>query len=100
MFLENKKLQHYSRFTDKRPSKAEQLFRTVRISLRKLLREPVFERGDANWLINYHQSLKSKMIPFIIQRKWLPLILVKNQIQKKSVPIFKIEEIDKNQSLN
>ena len=36
----------YSRFTDNGPSKAERIIR----NLRNLLKKPVFEKGNANWL--------------------------------------------------
>ena len=45
-FLETKNIQHYSRFTDKGPSIAERVIRTVR----NLLKKPVFEKGRADWL--------------------------------------------------
>ena len=45
-FLKSKNIQHYSRFTDKGPSIAERVIRTVR----NLLKKPVFERGKADWL--------------------------------------------------
>ena len=45
-FLKSKNIQHYSRFTDKGPSIAERLIRT----LRNLLKKPVFEKGRADWL--------------------------------------------------
>ncbi len=44
--LKSKKIQHYSRFTDKGPSIAEKVIRT----LRNLLKKPVFEKGKAAWL--------------------------------------------------
>ena len=45
-FLKSENTQHYSRFTDKGPSIAERLIRT----LRNLLKKPVFEKGKADWL--------------------------------------------------
>ena len=42
-FLKVKNNQHYSRFTDKSPSIAERVIR----SLRNLLTKPVFEKGNA-----------------------------------------------------
>ena len=45
-FLKLKNTHHYSRFTDKGPSKAERVIRTVRNLLKKL----VFEKGNADWL--------------------------------------------------
>ena len=41
-----KNIHHYSRFTDKGPSIAERVIRT----LRNLLRKPIFLAGNADWL--------------------------------------------------
>ena len=64
-FLKAKSIQHYSTFTDKGPSIAERVIRTVR----NLLKEPVFEKRNANWIselpsvnkqynITIHSSIK------------------------------------------
>ena len=45
-FLKSKNIQHYSRYTDKGPSIAERLIRTIR----NLLKKPVFLAGNADWL--------------------------------------------------
>ena len=45
-FLKSKNIQHYSRFTDEGPSVAERVIRTIR----NLLKKPVFEKGNADWL--------------------------------------------------
>ena len=45
-FLKTKYIQHYSRFTDKGPSIAERLIRTIR----NLLKKPVFLASNADWL--------------------------------------------------
>ena len=45
-FLKSKNIQHYSRYTDKGPSIAERLIRTVR----NLLKKPIFLAGNADWL--------------------------------------------------
>ena len=45
-FLKSKNLQHYSRYTDKGPSIAERVIRTIR----NLLKKPVFEKGNADWI--------------------------------------------------
>ena len=45
-FLKSKNIQHYSRFTDKGPSIAERVIRTIR----NLLKKPVFLRGNADWI--------------------------------------------------
>ena len=45
-FLKRKNIQHYSRFTDEAPSIAERVIRTIC----NLLKKPVFEKGNADWL--------------------------------------------------
>ena len=45
-FLKSKSVQHYSRYTDKGPSIAERVIRTIR----NLLKKPVFLEGNADWL--------------------------------------------------
>ena len=52
----SKNIQHYSRFTDKGPSRAEVVNRT----LRNLLKKPVFEKVSAN--------LISEMPPSVIKK--------------------------------
>ena len=46
IFLKSKNIQRYSRYTDKGPSIAERVIRTVR----NLLKKPVFEKGNADWI--------------------------------------------------
>ena len=73
-FLKAKKIQHYSRFTDKGPSIAERVKRTIR----NLLKEPVFEKGKANWLSEIPSVIKQynktihnsmKMTPIQVSKK-------------------------------
>ena len=45
-FLKSKNIHHYSRYTDKGPSIAERVIRTIR----NLLKKPVFLKGNADWL--------------------------------------------------
>ena len=45
-FLKSKNSHHFSRYTDKGPSIAERVIKT----LRNLLKKPVFEKGNADWL--------------------------------------------------
>ena len=45
-FVQAKVIQHYSKFTDKNPSIAERVIR----SILNLLKKPVFEKGNANWI--------------------------------------------------
>ena len=53
-FLKNKNVQLFSRFTDKGPSIAERIIRTVR----NLLKKPVFEKGKADWLSELPSVIK------------------------------------------
>ena len=53
-FLKLKNIHHYSRFTDKGPSIAERVFRTIR----SLLKKPVFEKGRADWLSELPSVIK------------------------------------------
>ena len=45
-FSRSKNIHHYSRYTDKSPSIAERVIKTVRT----LLKKPVFEKKRADWL--------------------------------------------------
>ena len=53
-FLKNENIHHYSRFTDKGPSIAERVIRTIR----NLLKKPVFEKGRADWLSELPSVIK------------------------------------------
>ena len=73
-FLKSKNIHHYSRFTDKGPSIAERVIKTVR----NLLKKPVFEKGNANWISElpsvvkkYNNKIHSstKMIPIQASKK-------------------------------
>ena len=44
--MRSKNLQHFSRSTDKRPSIAERVIRTIR----NFLKKPIFLAGNADWL--------------------------------------------------
>ena len=53
-FLTSKNIQHYSRYTDKGPSIAERVIRTVRNSLKK----PIFLAGNADWISELPSVIK------------------------------------------
>ena len=53
-FLKSKNIHHYSRFTDKGPSIAERVIRTIR----NLLKKPVFLKGNADWLSELPSVIK------------------------------------------
>ena len=52
--LKSKNIQHYSRFTYKGPSIAERVIKTIR----NLLKKPVFEKGNADWLSELPSVIK------------------------------------------
>ena len=53
-FIKTKNIQHYSRFTDKCPSIAERVIRTIR----SLIEKPVFFAGKANWISELPSVIK------------------------------------------
>ena len=66
--LKTKNIQHYSRFTDKGPSIAERVIRTVR----NLLKKPVFEKGKADWLSELPSVIKQYNITIHHSTKMTP----------------------------
>ena len=74
-FLKSKNIQHYSRNTDKGPSIAERVIRTIR----SLLKKPVFEKGNANWLSELPSVIKQYNNTIRHSIKMTP-----NQASKKS----------------
>ena len=61
-FLKGKNIQHYSRFTDKCPSMAERVIRTIR----NLLKKPVFEKGKTDWVSELSSIIRKQNIYKII----------------------------------
>ena len=74
-FLKLKNIQHYSRFSDKGPSIAERVIKTVR----NLLKKPVFLAGNANWLSELPSVIKQYNNTIHSSTKMTP-----NQASKKS----------------
>ena len=73
-FSKLKNIHRYSRFTDKGPSIAERVVRTIR----NLLKKPVYEKGNADWLSELPSVIKeyyktihntSKTTPFQASKK-------------------------------
>ena len=73
--LRSKNIQHYSRYTDKGPSIPERVIRTVR----SLLKKPVFEKGNADWLSELPSVIKQYNNTIHHSIKMTP-----NQASKKS----------------
>ena len=74
-FLKSKNIQHYSRYTDKGPSIAERVKRTVR----NLLKKPIFLAGNADWLSELPSVIKQYNNTIHSSTKMTP-----NQASKKS----------------
>ena len=74
-FLKSKSIQHFSRYTDKGPSIAERVIRTIR----NLLKKPVFLAGNANWLSELPPIIKQYNNTIHHSIKMTP-----NQASKKS----------------
>ena len=87
-FLKSKNIYHYSRFTDKGPSIAERVMRTVR----NLLKKPVFEKGNADWLSELHLLSRNITILSTVQLKSPLIKLLKNQMKKLCLTISEMIE--------
>ena len=77
--LKSKNIQHYSRFTDRGPSIAERVIRTVR----NLLKKPVFEKGNADWLSELPSVVKKYNNTIHHSTKMTPIQASKKSNQKK-----------------
>ena len=74
-FLKSKNIHHYSRFTDKGPSIAERVIRTIR----NLLKKPIFLAGNPDWLSELPSIVKQYNNTIHHSTKMIP-----NQTSKKS----------------
>ena len=77
--LKLKKIHHYSRFTDKGPSIAERVIRTVR----NLLKKPVFDKGRADWLSELPSVIKQYNNTNHSSTKMTPIQAPKKSNEKK-----------------
>ena len=99
-FLKLKNIHQYSRFTDKGPSIAERVIRTIR----NLLKKPVFEKGNADWVSELPSVIKkynntihhsTKMTPIQASKKSNEKIVYTNLQDKrvKQKPKFKLGDL-------
>ena len=99
-FFKIKNIQHYSRFTDKGPSIAERVIRTMR----NLLKKPLFEKGNADWLSELPSVVKKynnalhhsiKMTPIQASKKVNEKEVYSNLKDKREVqkPKFKLGQL-------
>ena len=77
-FLKSKNIHHYSRYTDKGPSIAERVIRTIR----NLLKKPVFEKGNADWLSELPSVIKQYNNTIHHSTKMTPIQASKKSNQK------------------
>ena len=78
-FLKSKNSHHYSRFTDKGPSIAERVIRTVR----SLLKKPIFLAGNADWLSELPSVIKQYNNTIHHSIKMTPVQASKKSNEKK-----------------
>ena len=95
-FLKSKKVHHFSRFTDKGPSTVERVIR----AMRNLLKEPVFEKGNAIWFLELPSVIRKYINTIHHRKKTTPIEASKTINEKKSIPILKTKEKFENQKLN
>ena len=99
-FLETKNIHHYSRFTDKGPSIAERVIRTIR----NLLKKPVFLAGFADWISELQSVIKKynntihpsiKITPYQASKKTNEKLVFSNLQDKrrKLDPKFKLGDL-------
>ena len=99
-FLTSENIHHYSRFTDKGPSIAERVIKTVR----NLLKKPVFEKGNADWISELPSVIKqynntihhsTKMKPIDASKKSNEKLVYNNlrDDRVKQKPKFKLGQL-------
>ena len=98
-FLKLKNIHHFSGFTNKSPSRAEGLIRTIG----NLFKKPVFEKGKAYWLSKIPSVIKkynntkqnsTKMIPIQVSTKSKKIVysnLRDDRVRQK--PKFKLGQL-------
>ena len=98
--LKLKNIHHYSRFTDKGPSIAERVIRTIR----NLLKKPVFEKGNADWVSELTSVIKkynntihhsTKMTPTQASKKSNEKVVIDNlrDDREKQQPKYKLGQV-------
>ena len=78
-FLNNNNIKRYSRFTDKGAVSAEQFNRTIR----NLIKKPVFEKGNANWLSELPSAVKKYNNTIHSSTKMTPIQAIKKSNERK-----------------
>ena len=78
-FSKTKNIRHYSRFTDKGPSIAERVIRTVR----NLLKKPIFLAGNVDWISELPSVIKKYNDTIHSSRKLTPIQASKKSNEKE-----------------
>ena len=95
-FWKTKNIQHFSRFTDKGPCIAENVFRTIR----NLLKTPIFSAGNANWISELPSVIKQPDKTIDSSTKMTPIKASKKSIEKEVYSNLKdIREVRKKFNL-
>ena len=94
--LKAKNMQPYSRFTDKGPSTAERVIRTIR----KLLEKPVFKKENVDWLSELPSVIEQYNITIHSSTKMTPIEASKNLMKNCYLIILKTIQKFINQNLN
>ena len=79
-FIKNKNIKHYSRFTDKGPSIAERVIRTIR----NLLKKPLFLAGEASWINGLPSVIKQYNNTIHYSTKMTPIQASKKSNEKEA----------------
>ena len=98
--MKSKNIHHYSRYTEKNPSIAERVIRTIR----NLLKKPVFFAGNADWLSELSSVIKqynntihssTKMTPIQASKKVNEKEVFSNlrDVRTKRQPKFKLGQL-------
>ena len=85
-FLRNKNIKHYSKFTDKGPSVAERVIRTIR----NLLKKPIFLAGNADWLSELPTVIKQYNNTIHSSTKMTPIQANKKSTERK--PYYNLKD--------
>ena len=88
-FLKTKNIHHYSRFTDKGPSIAERVIRTVR----NLLKKPVFEKGKAGWISELPSVVKKYNNTIHSSTKMTPIQASKKGNEKEVFSNLRVDRV-------
>ena len=95
-FLKLKNIQLYSRYTDKAPSIAERVIRTVR----NLLKKPIFLAGNADWLSELPSVIKQYNNTIHNSIKMTPIQASKKSNERKVYSNLQDKREKRHQNLN